>query len=75
MHSFSLAQMRPGQAAHIKNLHLSGSIRQRVSDVGLVDGTRIECVHRSPAGDPAAYLFRGTIIALRQHDSQNIEVI
>ena len=70
----SLAQMRPGQAAFVRRLHLSGAIHQRLVDLGLVEGTRVECVHRSPAGGPCAYLFRGTVIALRSCDSRKIEV-
>ena len=34
-------------------------------DLGLVRGTRVTCVTRSPAGDPGAYLIRGALIALR----------
>lgn len=70
----SLAQMRPGQAAFVRQLHLTGAIHQRLVDLGLVEGTHIACVHRSPSGDPSAYLFRGAVIALRQCDTRQIEV-
>ena len=74
MHFYSLDQLCPGQTAHIKRLHLGGAIGQRLSELGLIEGTPVSCVHRSPAGDPTAYHFRGTVIALRRCDSRQIEV-
>ena len=40
--------------------------------MGLVEGTDVECVFRSPAGDPTAYQFRGTLIALRREDASQV---
>ena len=37
--------------------------------LGLIPGTRVTCQGRSPAGDPAAYLVRGTVVALRARDA------
>lgn len=71
----SLAQIHPGCTVRVKALHLSGAIRQRLLDLGLIEGTPVECIGRSPAGDPTAYLIRGAVIALRGVDSQRIEVI
>ena len=55
-------------------LRLSGSIRRRLQDLGLVAGTRVTCIQRAAAGDPTAYLIRGAVIALRQADAARIEV-
>lgn len=71
----TLAEIVPGQSAQVKQLHLTGSIRHRLLDLGLIEGTRIECVCKSPAGDPMAYLIRGAVVALRRIDCQKIEVI
>ena len=40
--------------------------------LGLVPGTRVTCVGKSPAGDPAAYAFRGAVIALRRADAEEV---
>ncbi|MEG2203689.1 MAG: FeoA family protein, partial [Oscillospiraceae bacterium] len=37
-------------------------------------GTRVECLHRSPAGDPIAFLIRGAMIALRREDAVGVLV-
>lgn len=65
----SLSEMQPGQRARITELTASGSIRRRLLDIGLVEGTEIKCVGKSPAGDPAAFYIRGAVIAIRSEDS------
>ncbi len=45
---------------------------RRLADLGLVRGTRVTCVLRSPAGDPCAYLIRGALIALRRTDADGV---
>lgn len=43
-------------------------------DIGLVEGTDVSCLQKSPAGDPVAYLIRGAVIAIRSEDSSQIVV-
>ncbi|MCB6364956.1 ferrous iron transport protein A [Intestinibacillus massiliensis] len=71
----TLEQIGVGKAARIQALHTSGSIRRRLLDLGMIPGTRVECLQKSPAGDPAAYLIRGAVIALRREDSSAIQVM
>jgi ferrous iron transport protein A len=71
----ALSQLRPGSTACIKSLHLSGIMKQRLLDLGLIEGTQVQCLNRSPAGDPTAFLIRGAVIALRGSDSRKIEVV
>jgi len=56
----------------VKELRLAGSQRRRLLDIGLVNNTLVECLGRSPAGDPSAYLIRGAVIALRAQDCRQI---
>ena len=39
---------------------------------GLIPGTRVTCTAVSPAGDPAANLIRGAVIALRGRDAGGV---
>lgn len=48
--------------------------RRRMLDLGLVPGTVIEVLRKSPLGDPIAYKIRGAMIALRKEESQQILV-
>ena len=60
--------------ATVARLETKGELRKRLMDIGLVDGTTIECVRKSPAGDPKAYLIRGAVIALRNEDAATVIV-
>lgn len=68
----SLNDINPGESAIVKSLNSTGSIRRRFLDIGLISGTEVECVGRSPAGDPTAFLIRGAVIAIRSEDCKNI---
>ena len=67
-----LCDLRPGERAVVYQLSAEGSIRRRLLDIGLSPCTAVRCVGRSPLGDPAAYLIRGAVIAIRAEDGQNI---
>lgn len=45
-----------------------------MQDIGLIEGTPVECLQKSPSGDPVAYLIRGAVIALRREDSGRVMV-
>lgn len=58
----------------LNHLNVSGNMRRRILDLGIVQGTNIKPVLRSPLGDPTAYEVRGSIIAIREEDSKLISV-
>ena len=68
--NISLSALWDGQRARVAALHLSGGMRRRVQDLGLVPGTRVTCVRRALSGDP----IRGAVVALRKCDAAQIEV-
>jgi ferrous iron transport protein A len=63
-----------GRSGRVKELAAQGSVRRRMLDLGLINGTKIEALLRSPAGDPVAYQFRGAVIALRSEEASKILV-
>lgn len=58
----------------VDKLNCNGNIRRRLLDLGLVKGTKITPVLKSPSGDPTAFEVRKTIIALRKEDSRLIHL-
>ncbi len=68
----SLDDIRPGQHAVVRSLQSTGSMRRRLLDIGLIENTDVECLGRSPGGDPTAFLIRGAVIAIRSEDCKNI---
>ena len=69
-----LCDLLPGQRAVIARVP-SGALRQRLIDMGFLENTVIECVAISPPGDPAAYLVRGALVALRRQDSCRVPIV
>ena len=70
----TLNMIKIGQNAVIKQLKNEDKMKRRLFDIGLIEGTKVECVTKSPSGDPAAFSVRGAVIALRSEDSKNIIV-
>ena len=70
-----LNDIEPGQTAKVRELLSTGSIRRRLLDIGLIENTEVECLGRSPAGDPSAFLIRGAVIAIRREDCGNILIV
>jgi ferrous iron transport protein A len=74
MSPLSLADIPVGSSARIRSILTIGPNRRRLLDLGLIPGSRIEVIRRSPAGNPIAYLIKGTVIALRNEDAGQILV-
>lgn len=71
----SLDSIPKGGKSVVVTMEAMGLSRRRLLDIGLVPGTVVETVRRSPAGDPIAYLIRGATIALRAEDGRKIRVL
>lgn len=63
-----------GKSAVVREVTSAAGIRRRMLDLGLISGTSVEAVLRSPAGDPMAYQIRGAVIALRSEEALKILV-
>ncbi len=70
----TLDSLAVGEGGKVVQLHPDAAMRSRLQDIGIVEGTYIACLHKSPAGDPAAYRIRGAVIALRNGDAGKISV-
>ena len=68
----TLSSLTPGEYGIVEGILKKSKIRKRLMDLGIVPGTKILCVMKSPLGDPAAYFVRGAVIALRNNDSCDI---
>lgn len=68
----TLSALPLGKSAFVTHISAQPAMARRLADLGLVPGTPVTCLARSPSGDPGAYLIRGTLIALRQKDAAGI---
>lgn len=71
----NLNQLPLNKRGIIKELKCDGSIKRRLLDLGLVKGTSIIPILVSPSKDPRAFAVRGSIIAIRGEDAENIKVV
>ena len=58
----------------VTSINTSFNLHQRLLDIGVIDGTVVECVLKSPSNDPKAYLIRGAVIAIRNEDAKEINI-
>ncbi len=70
-----LNQLEYGQKARILNINLTGDIRQRLSDMGLIKGGEIQLERVAPLGDPIEIKLKGYALSLRKEIASQIEVI
>ena len=68
----NLSELPLNTVGIIDDLNCNENIRRRMLDLGLIKGTKIIPVFKSPSGDPIAYEIRKTLIAIRKEDSENI---
>lgn len=68
----TLNQLPDGKFGKVKALLLDGPIHRRLLDLGLIPGTLVKALKKSPSGDPTAYEIRKTTIALRLEETSKI---
>ena len=69
-----LSDLKEGEKARVIRLQNGNEIKRRLQDIGVIPGTIIKCVLKSPLGDPVCYLIKGALIAIRNEDSDKITV-
>ena len=72
--TLSLSALPLGESGFVTHISAQPAMARRLADLGLVPGTRVTCLAKSPAGDPCAYLIRGALIALRTADTDGIRL-
>ncbi len=71
--SMTLNKVPVGEACIVESLDLSGIMRRRLQDLGMVPGTKIVPTKKSSSGGPTAYRIRGSVYALREDDASHIQ--
>ena len=71
---YKLSDMKIGQKCTVTSVKIVGNMRRRLLDIGITEGTEIECVCKSPFGEPTAFLIKGALIALRKEECEKITI-
>ena len=67
-------ELKLGEIGIVNNIIGEEGIKRRLLDLGLIEGTNIKPVLVSPSGDPRAFEFRGSLIAIRKEDAKDIKI-
>jgi len=65
----TLAEIKKGEKAKIKEINCVGSGRQRLFDLGLIKGEIIKCTGFAPLGDPMIIAINNFEMAIRKADA------
>ena len=69
-----LNHLEIGQRGKVTKIDGNSNLYQRFLDIGITEGSMIECVLESPWKNPKAYRIKGATIAIRNEDACAIKV-
>jgi len=69
-----LNNIKNNQYYMIDEINASEKIKRRLYDIGLINGTKIKVLFKSPSNKIKAYLIRASIIAIRDKEASLIKV-
>ena len=70
----ALSDLAEGQGGKILALELPAEARQRLLEMGMTVGARIEVARFAPLGDPVEIKVRGYHLSIRKHEAAGILV-
>lgn len=70
----SLADLKTGQRAVVKDLRGDDFLKQQLQEMGFVPGSYVMVVSRSPFHGPLAVSVRGTVLGLRISEAECVQV-
>ncbi len=70
----TLRDTKAGQSVRVARVTGTGSLRQRILDMGLTKGTEVRIRKVAPLGDPLEISVRGYELSLRKAEAARIEL-
>jgi ferrous iron transport protein A len=74
MHDVTLNTLTPGERGTVTKLTTSPSVRQRLMEMGLIQGATVEFIRSAPMGDPIEVKIKGYRLTLRKQEAESIVV-
>ncbi len=70
-----VSELKPGQRAKVIKLGKADKLyRQKLVAMGVIPGAVLTVIRHAPLGDPMEIEVRGTIICLRKHEANMIQI-
>ena len=70
----NLADLMPGQSAVVDSFVEQSPVVQRMMQLGLLPGERVEVVRRAPGGDPVEFRVMGYALSLRRSEAALVSI-
>ncbi len=70
----TLNQLKPGDACSVISVVGKGGIHQRLLEMGVIQGARVEVVRFAPLGDPMQIFINGYHLLLRKSEAALVQV-
>ena len=70
----TLADLKPGESGTIVKINVTGALKRRLMDMGVVGGTEIRVEKIAPMGDPIEVRIKSYALSLRRGEAKSIEV-
>jgi Fe2+ transport system protein FeoA len=69
-----LSDLGPGESGTVCKVKGDKKIRQRMQDMGLVNGAQVRIKRVAPLGDPIEFIVRGYSLSLRKSEAHSVYV-
>jgi ferrous iron transport protein A len=70
----NLANMKPGEQGRITHIGVSGPLRRRLMDMGVLVGEAVRVEKVAPLGDPLEVTIKNYHLSLRKREAEGIVV-
>jgi len=70
----TLADLKPGQSGKILEIQVSGALKRRLMDMGIISGTPVRVEKIAPLGDPLEISIKSYQLSLRKGEADKIAV-
>ena len=67
-------ELLPDSEGRVIDVTLTGMLRRRLFDLGVIPGAKICRRYTAPSGSPIAFEVQGAVVALRKSDAKNLIV-
>jgi ferrous iron transport protein A len=69
-----LSKMKPGESACITKIGVTGPLKRRLMDMGVLVGEKIKVEKVAPLGDPIEISIKNYNLSLRKKEAEGISV-
>ncbi len=70
----TLGDLKTGQSGKILKISVSGALKRRLMDMGVVPGADVRVEKVAPLGDPIEVRIKSYALSLRKGEARQIEV-